>query len=462
MQKFIDREHEMNTLQSEYLREGSSLVVLYGRRRVGKTTLISEFIKNKPALFFLASEESETQNIAAFKDKAADFINNDLLRGASVSKWDVIFKAIMDTHFDAKPIIAIDEFQYLGKSNPSFPSVFQRIWEEILKDKSVMVILCGSLISMMESQTLAYNSPLYGRRTAQIRLKQISFKDYKKFFPNKTENKLIEMYAVTGGVPKYIELFSASDDIYTAIEKNILTASSYLYDEPHFLLQQEVQDIGSYFSLIKAIAAGNSKLSAIASVLELKATGITKYLKTLIDLDILEREVPITEENPEKSKKGLYKITDNYIRFWFAFIYPNMSFIESGNKKIVMDKIKKGFVSRHAAFVYEDICREKMWELNAEGTWPFYFSKIGKYWNNKSEIDIAAIDEEGDNLILGECKYWSEPVGINILTALEKKASEVAWHKGSRRTWYVLFGANGFTPQLQDLAKVRSDVLLTR
>ena len=237
----------------------------------------------------------------------------------------------MQTDFEAKPVIVIDEFQYIGKSNPAFPSVFQRIWEEQLKDKPVMVILCGSLISMMESQTLSYNSPLYGRRTAQMKLKQIPFRYYRQFFPDKSENELVEMYAVTGGVPKYIESFADVGDIYEGISENILNPSGYLYDEPQFLLQQEVSEVGSYFSIIKAIAAGNSKLSAIATLLEVKSTSLTKYLKTLIDLDILEREVPVTEDNPEKSKKGLYKIKDNYLRFWFAFVYPNLSFIESGN-----------------------------------------------------------------------------------------------------------------------------------
>ncbi len=462
MSKFIDREAEMKTLEQEYKREGSALVILYGRRRVGKTTLISEFIKNKNALFFLASEESEVQNRNAFKEKAAAFIKSDLLMDASVSSWDTIFKAIMDTSFDTKPVIVIDEFQYIGKSNPAFPSVFQRIWEEILKNKSVMVILCGSLISMMESQTLNYDSPLYGRRTAQIKLKQIPFRYYKQFFPGKDENALIEMYSVTGGVPKYIELFRESDNIYEAIEQSILNPSGYLYDEPYFLLQQEVSEIGSYFSLIKAIAAGNSKLSAISTVLETKATSLTKYLKTLIDLDILEREVPVTEDNPEKSKKGLYKIKDNYLRFWFAFVYPNLSFIESGNGEIVLSKIRKGLISNHTAFVYEDICREKMWQLNAEEKWDFHFSKLGRYWDNQTEIDIAAIDPEGKNLILGECKYWSEPVGINILTALEEKGKTVEWNRQSRNTFYVLFSSGGFTKELEELAKVRKDVLLVK
>lgn len=460
MMQFVDREGEMATLQKEYSRSGASLVILYGRRRVGKTTLISEFIKDKKALFFLASEESETQNRIAFKDRAAEFIGNDLLRAASVSSWDAIFKAIMDTSFSSKPVIVIDEFQYIGKSNPAFPSIFQRIWEEQLKNKSVMVILCGSLISMMVSQTLAYGSPLYGRRTAQMRLGPVPFKYYHEFFPGRSEHQLIDMYAVTGGVPKYIESFLGQDDIYQAIRECVLDRTGYLYDEPNFLLQQEVTEIGSYFSVIRAIAAGNSKLSAIAAALEIKSTSLTKYLKTLADLELIERQVPVTEDAPEKSKKGLYRIKDNYIRFWFAFIYPNQSLIESGNLQIVMEKIKGGFVSNHAAFVYEDICREKMWDMNGADIWPFHFSKLGRYWSGDTEIDIAALDAEGGNLILGECKYWKEPVGANILRELEKKAAAVNWHKDSRKLWYVLFSVNGFTEELRELAKQRNDVFL--
>lgn len=460
MHHFVDREEELETLQHEYERDGSALVILYGRRRVGKTTLISEFIKDKNALFFLASEESEAQNRNAFREKAADFIGSDLLRGAEVKSWDVLFKAIMDADFHRKPVLVLDEFQYLGKANPAFPSIFQRIWEEILKDKSVMVILCGSLISMMESQTLAYGSPLYGRRTAQIRLKQIPFAYYHEFFPDKSRRELIEMYAITGGVPKYIELFSERGDLYTAIGRCVLNRSGYLYDEPYFLLQQEVSEVGSYFSIIRAIAAGNTKLSAISALLEVKATSLTKYLKTLIDLDILEREVPITEENPEKSKKGLYKIKDNYLRFWFAFVYPNMSFIESGHSAIVMDKIRKSLVKNHIAFVYEDVCRERMWELNAEDAWPFHFAKLGRWWDARDEIDIAGLDPDGKNLILGECKYWTEPVGVSVLRELEAKSAFVAWEREKRKTWFVLFSASGFTEELKALAQSRENVML--
>jgi len=457
---FIDREHELDTLRSEYEKEGSSLVIVYGRRRTGKTALITEFAQQKKALYFLATEESELQNRNLFKEKAAAFINSALLRDAQVSSWDIIFTTIMEHHFDTKPIIVIDEFQNIGKSNSAFPSVFQRIWDELLKDKEVMVILCGSLISMMESQTLSYSSPLYGRRTAQIKLGQIPFRYYIQFFPDADIRKQIERFSVTGGIPKYVEMFSGQEDIYQAIEHSVLNRSSFLYDEPRFLLQQEVSEVGSYFSVIRTIAAGNRKLSAISANLEVKATSLTKYLSTLIDLDILEREVPVTEDNPEKSKRGLYRIKDNYIRFWFRFIYPNLSYIESGNSALVMDWIRKDLIKQHTAFVYEDICRERLWDMNRDEIWPFKITKIGRYWDKDTEIDIAAVDLIENNLLVGECKYWQEPVGLNVLTELERKTDKISWRKDCRKEWFVLFSMCGFTEELIESAKSRPDVLL--
>ena len=296
------------------------------------------------------TEESEAQNRASFQNMIADFTGNPLLKNASVDSWELIFQTLLNDTRDKKIIIAIDEFQYLGKSNPAFPSVFQRIWDTLLKDANVMVILCGSLISMMESQALNYGSLLYGRRTGQIKLKQIPFRRSYEFFPEKSRRELIDFYSITAGIPKYIELFYDNKDIYSAIEANILNKASFLYDEPNFLLQREVSEIGSYFSIIKTIAAGNQKLSKISTALEIKQTGLTKYLKTLISLDVLEREVPVTEENPEKSKRGLYKIKDNFILFWFRFIYPNLSYIESGNEELAMKKIRQNLTDRHVLF----------------------------------------------------------------------------------------------------------------
>ncbi len=460
MNQFINRYQELEFLKSEYEKKESSLVILYGRRRIGKTALITEFGKNKKMLYFLATEESENENRDQFKDLVADYTDNELLKSARVDNWGIIFDTLVRYPTREKKLIVLDEFQYIGKTNPAFPSIFQKIWDTILKDKDVMVILCGSLTSLMEAQTLAYSSPLYGRRTGQIKLKQIPFPHYHEFFPDKNEKELIEYYSITGGVPKYIELFSDYGDIYTAIGHNVLSKQSFLYEEPVFLLQREVSEIGSYFSIIKAIAAGNRKLGNMATVLGLKPTGLTKYLKTLIDLDILERQVPITEDNPEKSKKGLYYIKDHFIEFWFKFVYPNQSFIETDNVDLVMSRIKNNLVSSHIAYVYESICREKIWHFNTEERLPFCFDKVGRWWDNHSEIDIVAYNSSGQDILLGECKYTNEPMDVDIFYALQEKKKAVAWQKDQRREHFIFFSISGYTEQMQALANSRNDMLL--
>ena len=460
MNNFISRHKELEFLNGEYEKNSSSLIVLYGRRRIGKTTLTSEFGKDKNILYFLATEESEKENQHQFKNLVADFTKNELLQNVTTDNWELIFKALVNDKPNEKKLIIIDEFQYLGKTNTAFPSIFQKIWDTILKNENIMVILCGSLISMMEAQTLAYSSPLYGRRTGQIRLKQIPFSDYHEFFENKSRKELIEYYSITGGVPKYIELFYESNNIFSAIENNILSKQSFLYEEPMFLLQNEVSEVGNYFSIIKTIAAGNKKLSKIATALEVKQTGLTKYLQTLISLDILEREVPITEENPEKSKRGLYKIKDNFIEFWFKFIYPNKSFIEMGKTDFVINRIKNNLIDSHVSYVYEDICIEEMWKLNSEDKWNFNFDKVGRFWNNTTEIDIVAFDSNDYDIIFGECKYREQKLDIDVFYALLDKAKEVDWKKGNRREWYVLFSINGFTDKMQEIAQSRDDIVL--
>ncbi len=271
---------------------------------------------------------------------------------------------------------------------------------------------------------------------------------------------MIEFYSVTGGVPQYIELFTEADNLYDAIDKNILRKQSFLYDEPNFLLQREVTEVGSYFSIIKAIAAGNHKLNSIAGALGLKQTGFTKYLKTLIDLDILEREVPVTEENLAKSKKGLYKVTDNFVLFWFKFIFPNVSSIESGHSELALEKIKNNLVDNHISYVYEDICREEMWSMNRKGQWPFTFDRVGRWWKGDKKIDIVAFDSTGHDIIFGECKYWVGKVGINVLDALMQKAAAVNWNHADRNEHFVLFSINGFTDELIEVAAHRDNLVL--
>ncbi len=455
---FVNRRNELEFLETEYRRETSSLVILYGRRRVGKTSLISEFAKDKKALYYLATEESIGVNRAMFKDIAADHLNNSLLKGAQVNRWEPIFEALIED--GKKRLIVIDEFQYLGKSDGAFPSVFQKIWDTLLKDSKVMVILCGSLISMMVEQTLSYSSPLYGRRTGQIKLGQIPFSHYDEFFPGKSRDELIQLYSITGGVPKYIEVLGNAPSIAKTIEANILSTSSILYEEPYFLLGKEVSEIGSYFSVLRTIAAGNYKLGKIASFLEVKQQSLTRYLKVLIDLDILEREVPVTEKNPEKSKKGLYRFKDNYLRFWFRFIYPNRSRIEEGQGVEVLDKILQNFIDGHVAYVYEDIARASLWNILESENCGVNLSAVGRWWDKENEIDIVGLDEESRTIVFGECKYWEEQVGMSVLKDLQKKSASVVWNSGHRKEIFVLFSRNGFTKELLAYAENQEWLIL--
>jgi len=461
MGKFINRYNELKILKEEYEKDSSTLTIVYGRRRIGKTSLISEFLKDKESLvYFLATEESENINKNNFKKQIAEIIGNPLLTAANI-EWFDIFKYFVEYKTIQKKIIVIDEFQYLGMSNSAFPSIFQKIWDMLLSKKNIMVILCGSLVNMMTSQTLAYDSPLYGRRTSQIKLKQIEFPFYKDFFPNLTFEDLVLFYSVTGGVPKYIESFMNDKSIYYAIENKILNKQSYLYEEPQFLLSKEVNEVGSYFSIIKAIAFGNRKLSDIANAISKKATDLTKYLKVLIDLDLIEREVPVTEMVPEKSKKGLYRLKDNYISFWFKFVYVYLANLEKGEKNYVLEQIKKSLIDNHVSYIYEDICHEKMWELNAQDKWDFRFNRLGRYWDSNTEIDVVAIDSVGKNIILGECKFSKNKKGIEVFEHLRKKELSVLREvPGGRIASYVIFSKAGFSDKLIKLAEDDGDIVL--
>lgn len=460
MTGFVNRKNELSFLSKEYGRRGSSFVIIYGRRRIGKTTLIKEFIKDSPALYFLASEELESENRRNFQSQVARFTNNNLLAKGSDFSWDDIFTVFKDYEPQTKKILVIDEFQYLGQINPAFPSILQRVWDNILKDENIMLILCGSLISMMESQTLSHSSPLYGRRTGQIKMKQIAFSEYGEFFPEKSHEELIKYYAVTGGVPKYVELFKENDNIFEAIKDNILLKESFLFEEPIFLLEREVHSISSYLSILKTIAQGEHKLGKIATYLGVNQTQLTQYLKTLIDMDILEREVPVTEKDPSKSKRGLYHLQDNFLQFWFKFVYPYKDYLEMDQLDYVMEKLKSNFVDSHLSFVYEKICREKLKQLSADGTFGSPLLKVGRWWDKDEEIDIVGCNDPEKLIVFGECKYWNHPVDCDVFYHLVEKSHKVDWQSKDRIEKFVLFSKSGFTKHLGEIAGDRNDLFL--
>lgn len=458
MNKFIGRQSEIKVLEREFNRE-SGFVVIYGRRRVGKTTLIKEFIKNKNSMYFLATEEMENGNIKRLANTISEYTGQSYLKNANFSDWEDLFKVFAAYKSDTKKVLVIDEFQYLVNVNSAFASIFQRIWDEILKDKNVMVILCGSLISMMTTHVLSYSSPLYGRRTAQLRLSPLKFSEILKINPEKSFEQLVEAYSITGGVPKYFDFFDNDEPLMENVEREVLRKGGFLYEEPVFLLEKEVKELVSYFSIMKNIAAGNHKVSQLAGVLELPSNALSPYLKTLMDLDLVEKRIPITEKQPEKSRKGLYYVNDHFIEFWFRFVYAYKGELELDNIEYVLGKIKKSFIENHVSFVYEDICRDLLAMLCREGKIDFIPSKIGSYWSSNIEIDVMALDEERKKVLLGECKYIIQPVDADVLFELKEKAERVA-EIFQYQKMYAIFSKSGFTNRIKEVACQNENILL--
>ena len=463
--KFLGREKEILGLEKEYARDGG-FVVIYGRRRIGKTTLIKQFIKSKTAFYFLATKEVESQSMKRFAGVIARTTGNSVMQKAAFSDWLDLFQAVADYKPNEKKVLVIDEFPYLVKVNDSFPSILQNAWDEILKDSNVMLILCGSLISMMKKHALSYESPLYGRRTAQMRIAPLPFttvyENQKLSF-----EEAAEQYSITGGVPKYMEFFSDGQPLYEQIKENVLSKNGFLYEEPNFLLTDEVQVPTNYFSIIKVIADGNHKLGTIAGILGLETSALTPYLKTLSELGFIEKQVPVTEKNAEKTRKGLYFISDNLLRFWFRYVYPYKGELELDNIQISLDELNKDFRQKFVAFAYEDICKEIFAKLCSDKRIDFTPSKIGSYWLNdhggNTQIDVMAIDTVNKRLFAGECKYHSQPVDADVYFELIQKVENSSEIQSVFKGYTVIFGLfskSGFTNRILDISNSNSNLFL--
>ena len=463
--KFLGREKEILGLEKEYARDGG-FVVIYGRRRIGKTTLIKQFIKSKTAFYFLATKEVESQSMKRFAGVIARTTGNSVMQKAAFSDWLDLFQAVADYNTNEKKVLVIDEFPYLVKVNDSFPSILQNAWDEILKDSNVMLILCGSLISMMKKHALSYESPLYGRRTAQMRIAPLPFttvyENQKLSF-----EEAAEQYSITGGVPKYMEFFSDGQPLYEQIKENVLSKNGFLYEEPNFLLTDEVQVPTNYFSIIKVIADGNHKLGTIAGILGLETSALTPYLKTLSELGFIEKQVPVTEKNAEKTRKGLYFISDNFLRFWFRYVYPYKGELELDNTQISLDELDKDFNEKFVAFAYEDICKEIFARLCSDKAIDFTPSKIGSYWlNDKSgntQIDVMAVDTVNKRLFAGECKYHNQPIDADVYFELVKKVDNSSEIKSAFKGYTVIYGVfskSGFTSRMTDISNSNPNLFL--
>lgn len=455
--RFINREKELIALEKYYKSKDPEFIVIYGKRRIGKTELIKHFSKEKPHIYFLAQRLNEQENLKMLGQLCGEYFKDEMLALKGFDSWQLFFR-YLKKNIQEKLVLAIDEFPYLAETNKSIASIFQAGWDEYLKDTPVMLILCGSSIAMMEEKVLSEKSPLFGRRTAQIYLKPFNFSSFRKFFPKNKYEYCVEMYSITGGNPSYIKRMDPMKNIEDNIKDNILETDAFLYSEIDFVMKEELREPRNYFAILKAISLGKSKLSEIQNETGLEKSILHKYLFILEDLRLVEKEVSVTERIPLKSRKGIYKLQDQFFKFWFRYVLPGKSHLEEGNKNYVMGRVKNDFVHL-VADNYEDICIQILKENEEE---IFEMDKIGRWWEKSiGELDIVAFNEKEKKILFGEVKWSNKAIGTDIYEDLRKKSDYVEWNNGKRTDYYCLFSKSGFTPDMIKRAKKDKVILFT-
>lgn len=460
---FINRHQELATLEQMFQSEIAQFFVLYGRRRIGKTELLLQFCKNKRSIYFLASQLKERDHLQQLTEIARHVINDPLLQSLAFNDWESALIYFAQQAQEERLVLVLDEFQYLCEDNAALPSLIQRFWDLHGKNSKLLLILCGSQVSFMEREVLAERSPLYGRRTGQLRLMPLSYRDSGCFFSEYPAKEKLIAYGVLGGIPAYLNQFALRSSNYSQkmleqhIKSELLTPQGYLFDEVNFLLRTELREPRTYASLLHAIAGGATRLNEISQRVGLSPTDVNKYLNVLRELELVKRETRVTERAPQKSKRGLYKIEDNYVKFWFRFVLPNRSLIESGNIDLVYQQMIIPYLSQYMGEIFEGICRQYIrhyWQEKLKVA-P---KKIGGHWESNLEIDILTENVDGSHWF-GECKWWNAPVGENVLNHLIENAAKVPdqWKRHPR---YILFSANGFTDALKQRAEKEAIVLI--
>lgn len=445
--KFINRVRELKFLESKWMEPGAQFIILWGKRRVGKTEVIKKFITNKPSIYFLAESISEKEQLRKFSNAIGEFFKEPLLQTSGFKDWEESFSYLQRKN--QKLALVIDEFPYLIQSNPAIPSIFQKGWDEYLSRTSIYFILLGSSISMMETEVLGYRAPLYGRRTGQWKIEPMGFDEVSHFRPGRSFEDRLMHYAVAGGVPGYWVQFSKNKDFFNNVKEKVLSKGQFFYDEVEFILHEELREPRYYFALLQAISQGKRKLSEIVNATGLAQPVANKYLGVLSDLKIVERELPITEEKPLKSKRGLYRISDEFFNFWFKFIFPWRNKLEMGKVDEVLLQIKKE-MPLYISGIYEKVAREALCKHSDRF---FPFTAIGRWWEKNEEIDVVAINPELNSILFSVVKWSRKPVGVDVYENLRAKAKKVIWGKGRRNEFYCLFSKSGFTEAMIQIAK---------
>lgn len=453
---FIGRERELSSLCKSYNSGKFEFVVIYGRRRVGKTALINHFIDGKPAIYFMGVESNAKQNLENFSKSIIEYAS-----GVKADTSFASFQAALDTVFKLsekdRMILAIDEYPYVARASKSFASTLQMLIDRYKDRSKLMLILCGSSMSYMEDHVLAYKAPLYGRRTAQIKLLPFDFEETCRYFKRFSAEEKALAYGIMGGTPQYLLQMNDSRSIEENIKNTFLDAASSLYEEPMNLLKQEVREPAIYTAIITAIAAGASHMSEISDKVGEGTNVCSTYLKNLITLGIVQKETPYGEKT---AKKTIYAIDDNMFRFWYRFVPENVSLIARGAADLVYRRIAP-HLSDYMGKVFEEICKQYLWKLLLSGKSPVEFSSLGRWWGNdpahkcQAEIDVMG-EQDRNTAIFAECKWTNDKVGLSVLETLKERSNIFSYKKKH----FFLFSKSGFTEGCTEKAMELGNVSL--
>lgn len=449
MPDFVNRSEELSGLHSLYESDDAELAVIYGRRRLGKTALVKQSLEEYDAVVYQAKQKTSALQLQQFIDAAADsYPGVTRMR----EDWEEILRYLAEQ--DA--IIILDEFPYLVEQNESLPSVVQALFDHELDESAATFVLVGSSISMMEEAALLGNSPLYGRSSLKLDIRQLPFDAAMKFFDNAdTADEQVFTWGVFGGVPYYLEEVSADATLAENIQQTILSRHGTLHDEPDYVLRMELTEPTRYFSILEAIAGGSTSRNEIAGTTGIDYNQLSKYLNRLSRLRLIDQHVPITEQQ-ERSKRSRYRIRDPFFRFWFHFVYgTGEQYDELGDDayEVLIHPELADFVSQS----FEELCCSALRALYPEYT----ITQTGQWWYGEHEVDVVGLTA-GDTLIAGECKFQQSPLGYDALSKLERHVDELRWtpNDGSRVEEYALFSRSGFKQSVEEAASERDDLRL--
>ena len=469
--KFVGRQRELQTLESFYQSPEAGLLILYGRRRIGKTRLITHFLdsnKETPNFYWVATTHSESFQLRDFSQ--AIMRHDPRMAGPPTEdftfpSWEAALEHLADVVEldDRQHLVVMDEFTYLLRNEPAISSVFQKVWDHRLsRIPQLKLILTGSLIGMMAREVFSYQAPLYGRATAQIRLRPLPYAAVHGLFPERGADERIAIFGVTGGVPAYLELFTRTKDFVSGLSEHCLAPGSIMLTDPAVILYEQLQEPQTYESILSAIASGFHQWSDIAKMAGVSETALGHYLKVLQELEFIEKRDPILAK--PTGKQGRYYVDDHFLRFYYRFIVPQLSAIERGYQEAVAAKIQAELRSFLGTHVFEELCREWVWAAAMSGQLDFVPEEVGSFWRRYRgkgvQLDVVAAAPREKRLLIGEVKWGRKPLSRNILTDLVQRGQRMPQVAGGWQTQYVLFAREGFTDSLIEYANSMGALLI--